>query len=712
MTAQRQSCILPARRAGGRFARLPDFAFTPRLRLCLAGCLFLILLQLPLSAQAAEESLTELDLSQGAITLSADGIRGWDAAGNEVTALNQFGYRLTGSLNSDLLTSGITVTGGRHRLELQGCLISLTAADSAALQITGDASLTLILAKDSLNTFSAAAAAVQFGRGLLSACDAALTIQGEGGLTLQCSAGSAVVTSKGSNDRQHLSIEGGRIDLIGDGNKANGFQGNGSGGGSDFTMSDGSVTAAANISTGISNYQRFRISGGSLRASTNCLATAAAPNETMALYRRVLTGLPKASSVDFLAVCSAGSVYPYHYAFTRTSATEASGYLYLWLPLGQSEIILRAGGQTYRLNTAFRSELSTSHAMTAVAEPLLHVSASATDLFRNSLAAAPEAAAVYTQTHPCNTEFCLTAEGERFWYWYDSLNRRVVSLQPTYRATLYRDTFLQAVEKPSGEPFRVVFLALDGQIIATKTAVAGSVDAPAQIPHYYGYRFAAWSQDLRQISDHTLLEAQYSRVAGPFAVAVTNNGEITTAGGPTLYPYAAGVSATAAAAVAGQVFAGWQANGQIVSYQNPYRFIVSHAVLLTPLYAVAAPSPLPLVSLPFLQRDTGDSAAAAEPLHLITEYEIPAGFTPLECGVLLTFSAAEPNPADLFPGSAAVQFQRSHTPNTAGGTYIVSTSAMPTETLYARSYLICLDSAGTEQTVFSAMVCSPAHGLE
>ncbi len=705
-----QSYFISVRRDSGRFAHRHSSVFAHRFRCCLTGCLLLILLQMPLFLQAAEGDPTELDLAKGAITLNTDSISGWAADGSEITALNPFGYRITGSLSSDLLTSGITVTGGRHRVELQGCLISLTAADSIALQITGDASLTLVLAKDSLNTFSAAAAAVQFGRGLLIVCDAALTIQGEGSLTLQCSAGSAVVASRGSNDVQHLSIEGGRVNLIGDSNKAIGFQGNG---GSDFTMSDGTVTAIENISTGISSYQRFQISGGSLRATTNCLATAPAPNDTTALFRRILTGLPKANAVDFLSVSTAGSVNHYHFVSTYTNATEASGYLYLWLPLGQNEIILQTGGQTYQLNADFHSELATSHTMTAIEQPLLHVSASAADLFTNSLAAAPETAVpASTQTHPSNSEFSLTAEGERFWYWYDSLNRRVVSLQPTYQARLTRDTFLEAVEKPSGEPFCVVFLALDGQIIATKTADLGSVSAPLQIPYYYGYRFTGWSQDLQQINAHTLVEAQYSRVAGPFAIEVTNHGEITEPGGQTQYAYAANVSAAAAATVAGQVFAGWQANGQIVSYQNPYRFIVSHAVRLTPLYAATAPSPLPLVSLPYLQRETSEAAATAEAVHLITEYEIPAGFTSLECGVLLTFSATEPNPADLIPGSAAVQFQRSHTPNPTGGTYIVSTSALAAETLYARSYLIYLDSAGREQTVFSTMVCSPAHDTE
>ena len=129
----------------------------------------MIFLLLPMTAQAAGE--TELDISQGSITISATGASGGGLATPE-TALNPAGYIITGSTATNTVTVQTSTSVTLRNLNIDVSAIS----DACAFSIESYAAVSLLL--EGSNTLKSSG----YQAGLLVFYDASIDIGGNGSL--------------------------------------------------------------------------------------------------------------------------------------------------------------------------------------------------------------------------------------------------------------------------------------------------------------------------------------------------------------------------------------------------------------------------------------------------------------------------------------------------------------------------------------------------
>lgn len=213
-----------------------------------------------LSALAEGDGLqTELDISQGSITISDGSVSGYDSSGTEVTTTDPDGYIITGT------TEEYTVmVSGTQNITLNGVNIDVSSINNtAAFKIEDDSTgnVTITLADGSENTLKSGSgfAGLQKNGDYISADKGKLTITGNTG-TLTANggfngAGIGGDSGKGSN----ITISGGTVKATG-GDEAAGI--GGGDGGSHITISGGTVTA-------IGGWEAAGIGGGDNRSGSN-----------------------------------------------------------------------------------------------------------------------------------------------------------------------------------------------------------------------------------------------------------------------------------------------------------------------------------------------------------------------------------------------------------------------------------------------------------
>lgn len=258
-------------------------------------CTILVIGSLAVFA-SAEEGMTELYLDYGNITVTEDGVSGYNALGQAVTEPNDNGYIITQKNVKKALARSVVVASGSHKIELKNINIARKGNYDFAVSVDDGATAEFILTgENTLNPgqYRAGIDISPMGTAIISG-DGTLytTSQYEAGIgggnarsngtviinsgTIYATGGvqgfSAGIGGGTAGNGGNITINGGYIVAVG-GSRASGIGGGNTGNGGNITINGGTVTATggytgAGIGGGyLGNGGNIVINGGSVKAT-------------------------------------------------------------------------------------------------------------------------------------------------------------------------------------------------------------------------------------------------------------------------------------------------------------------------------------------------------------------------------------------------------------------------------------------------------------
>lgn len=216
-------------------------------------------------------------------------------------------------------------------------------------------------------------------------------------------------------------------------------------------------------------------------------------------------------------------------------------------------------------------------------------------------------------------------ENHEFAYWLYNNVVKDVPLNHQFRIT--ENTKLIAVLTPTDKNV-VIFKDSNGQMLDIQFIANGN-DAQdlADKPTKPGYVFASWDKSLKNITENTIITAQYS-------INETSTYNLTVYNGTTTkteYNFNEIATVTATPERAGMYFSHWQVGNKIVSNQLTYSFTMLQDVTITAVYTEEDNyENAPLITLSDkIELRTGMSS-------FIGQYYLPSGYTLVEKGILIS----------------------------------------------------------------------------
>lgn len=293
----------------------------------------------------------------------------------------------------------------------------------------------------------------------------------------------------------------------------------------------------------------------------------------------------------------------------------------------------------------------------------------------------------------------------RFLYWQDGDSTRVVSTEEAYSFTLGTDTSLVAVFTSAEETYQITFRDRNKAILAEGDTSQSEVVVPAN-PTAMGYEFRAWVKDdevltikagdkidLQAIISEgkdALYEAGYVKLQTEYTVTL-EGADLETG----KYQYNDKITVHPAEAPAGQKFAYWTKDDEIVSYRTEYSFYVGAQdttvkAVFVPESQVVEPKPIIIMSTP--------TVVNTNQISFLAERDLPTGYTLAETGIIV--SSAE---GDFNLSTPGILISKSISKDNVGQYTVRKGNVDPGATWYARAYMIYSDGTNTV-TVYSGIV--------
>ena len=238
------------------------------------------------------------------------------------------------------------------------------------------------------------------------------------------------------------------------------------------------------------------------------------------------------------------------------------------------------------------------------------------------------------------TEITLEATEHRgkFVYWKDELSNKIVSDNPIYTLTLTGDINLTAFFLPDstmGTYGYVTFADINGRIYLSNYAVGDSAKAPnlswVENP---GYELTGWDSDgwkNVEVGEIHLVRTVYEKKDVTFSLEV-EGGIAEPARSSYSYDSAVLLTADLADIPEGKVFAGWEINGEVVSYDKSFGFRMACDTVAKAVYADEAPQKLPITAIIDVDTDVYSKGVS-----VLTLRNVPSGAEVVESGILFAY---------------------------------------------------------------------------
>ena len=301
------------------------------------------------------------------------------------------------------------------------------------------------------------------------------------------------------------------------------------------------------------------------------------------------------------------------------------------------------------------------------------------------------------------TEYTVTAEPDgnyTFLYWKNS-NGKILSTNEQYSFILGTDTNITAVyNRKTAAGGYVTFLTASNQELSRQlysaTVAPNRIDVANEVTKL-GYIFKGWSIDgVNPIADDELQSSIKAALANG-NVTVTPiyekdfstqlNVTVTNGEGSGNYYLLALATVSAQDSVDGQPFRYWQnEEGEIVSFDRDYTFVVTRAEALTAVYSAQD------TDEKIINRISGAFSDSTS-VTFVSQRSVKSDLTLVQSGIIIVNSRAigTDEASFVIGGSGVIKGTTSNTDN--NGTYML-TKVNTTGTWYARPYVIYQDSNG------------------
>lgn len=292
----------------------------------------------------------------------------------------------------------------------------------------------------------------------------------------------------------------------------------------------------------------------------------------------------------------------------------------------------------------------------------------------------------------------VSLPGYKFEGWMDTTTGKTLSTKEAYIFTVTANVSLTAnFGEIIPDRFTVTFLSESGQILSVQQVVKGGSATPPPSPSKPDSVFLNWSADYTNVQSDLTLKPVYSVKVKTYTLTVVG-GSVQDGAEP--YYFDTKVTVTADTPPAGQQFSYWTMQGNIVSYSATYSLYITGDTTITAVFSAVPAAREPIVAI------SPDPIAdpVAKKISFIGQIDLPAGFSLVECGLVVKQSAV---PVTDLNFSTAGAIRAKSSSQTATGQYMMNkTGVNHGDTWYARAYLIYKDSGGKVVTIYSAIVSS------
>lgn len=293
-------------------------------------------------------------------------------------------------------------------------------------------------------------------------------------------------------------------------------------------------------------------------------------------------------------------------------------------------------------------------------------------------------------------------ESSDFFYWENGYTRRIISTADTTEFIAVANMNLTAqfttTELITNDKKLVVYVNNAENVVDSYELADGDDYKVPAAPSLAEHVFKSWSMT----KDEVLASAEKLIVVRPIYSLVVKNtvtlteGNWTTTGAGEYETVGderpvATVSASAADE-AGAGFLYWldAETGEIASYNRTYTFYVIKDTELTPVYGDAsAAMPVPVARIATVKYDD-----KADKVSFFAERSVPAGYTMIQTGIVVTKSESVVSNEDAFVLDASGVSKGTSKSLSASGYYSASVSATSGVTAYARAYVIYANADG------------------
>ena len=309
----------------------------------------------------------------------------------------------------------------------------------------------------------------------------------------------------------------------------------------------------------------------------------------------------------------------------------------------------------------------------------------------------------------------LADEDYEFGYWANA-NGDVLSRDAIWTATLSKSAYYKAVffktAPAETDTANILFYGRNGKTVASYSAQIGTSIALPSLPYAYGYTCIGWTVNGAVMSAGTAVEVSGDMVISAAYVKNTNKYLVTVDGGKIggaestgSFDYNSKITVVFDQSTLsdGEVFGGWHisgsADGSVISYDPAYTFYVGADVTLCAIVSASAAEAKPVCDVTDISlTDSGSKVS------FLTERTLPDGYTLVGSGVVYTADASKADSLTL-GGLGTTVFKKAASYTNPNGQFRLTVSSRDGSAIkvYVVSYLIYIDKAGIEHTVYSSV---------
>ncbi len=302
-----------------------------------------------------------------------------------------------------------------------------------------------------------------------------------------------------------------------------------------------------------------------------------------------------------------------------------------------------------------------------------------------------------------------TDEASEFYYWKNNYSDRIISTADTMEFVAVTNMEITP-QFTTNEVFtndkKLVVYVNNAENVVDSFELADGEDykVPAA-PSLPEHVFKSWSMTKDEVlaSEEKMIVVRpvYSLVVKNTVTLTEGNWTATGAGGYETVGDERPVATISASATddAGAGFLYWldAETGDIASYNRTYSFYVIKDTELTPVYGDAsAVVPVPVARISTIKYDD-----KADKVSFFAERSVPAGYTMIQTGIVVTKSASVANNEEAFVLDASGVSKGMSKSVSANGYYSVSIPATSGVTGYARAYVVYANADGDIITYYS-----------
>lgn len=304
-------------------------------------------------------------------------------------------------------------------------------------------------------------------------------------------------------------------------------------------------------------------------------------------------------------------------------------------------------------------------------------------------------------------------EGYEFGYWANE-NGDVLSLSATWTATLAKKSYYKAVFFKSAlsetDTANIAFYGRNGKLVTSYSVGVGTVIALPSLPYAYGYTCVGWTVNgttmkagaTFEVSGDMIIFAAYVKDTAKYTVTV-DGGSIGGTETTASFDYNTKITVVfdQNSLSDGEMFGGWHisgsADGSVISYDPSYTFYVGADVTLYAYVSTSAADVKPVTDVTDVSLTASDGKVS-----FLTERTLPEGYTLVGSGVVYTADATKADALTL-DGLGNTVFARAASSKEPNGQFRFGVSSRDgcSIKVYIVSYLIYIDTAGVEHTIYS-----------